>query len=310
MGLVQKVRNIGKASKLITNTVSRAGTNGNIARITLPLREYVSEKGSSDQTVNENLVNSCNSMATMLPLLGWAYADLIGKELTYQDIRAQALIGALARVQDDLVDWLGIDDNRLDLLYESPHDYKPNYQIEKLAKRLWTDLCEEIPEEKFPAYHRTLRSLHECQKKSKHQSEMSDTELWNITLQKGSLAALAFMHAVRPEMEEHHQDHKAIRTLGWFQIIDDVADVEKDRKEGIKTVAQIEEPAALRGKLLESRERSRYAFSKLAYDTGRKEAMDFALYFTSLFPLTRLSHGRIKKRTMIRQVMNYTPYRS
>jgi hypothetical protein len=212
MGLIQALKNSARLYPLQKQLRQRMHEGKEFAREYLKLEEIVDS--APDETVDEKAYRKMYSMATALSMVGRGYADLIGINPSVDQMKVEMLVGALAIAQDRLCDDLEerFPEETLDLLYNDPANYTPISSADSLAKDLYQRLLEIMPKEQFPNYHETLKKLHDIQKTSRIQKSIKiDSEkIWEISLQKGTYALLAVMHALNPTLTPNDSEYQAI----------------------------------------------------------------------------------------------------
>lgn len=208
-----------------------------------------------DERTRVNL--ALRAMSTKIGMAMLNYARMVGGE---QQPEVAALAGAIARLYDDLIDgssdasrddWLG------DLFNGGLSDAHSN--LERLLAELVGEIRRRIlPLRRAPVVA-AFTALHEYQCLSRQQREKAVpvTVLEKICRGKGALACLTVCSLVKPEMDFGEQE--LVMALGeMFQSLDDYADAEDDKRNGVATLAVLGETTladigtvmrALRGRL-------------------------------------------------------------
>lgn len=209
-----------------------------------------------DERARVNL--ALQAMSTKIGMMMLSYAKMAGGE---QQQEVVALAGAIARLYDDLIDgssdasrdnWLGdLFNGRLSAAHSN-------------LERLLADLVGEIRRRILPLPRdpvvAAFNALHEYQCLSRQQREeaVPQTVVEKICRGKGALASLTVCSLVKPEMD--FGEKELVMALGeMFQSLDDYADAEDDRRNGVATLAVLGETTladigsvmcALRGRLV------------------------------------------------------------
>jgi hypothetical protein len=181
------------------------------------------------------------AMSTKIGMAMLSYARMAGGEQQQQEVAV--LAGAIARLYDDLIDgspdesrdnWLGdLFNGRLSAAHSD---------LERLLAELVSEIRRRIlPLARDPVIA-AFNALHEYQCLSRQQREESVplAVLEKVCRGKGALGSLTVYSLVKPEMDVGEQE--LVMALGeMFQSLDDYADTEDDKRNGVATLAALGE---------------------------------------------------------------------
>ncbi len=162
------------------------------------------------------------------------YGMKFNKSLRFQF----ASLGACVPILDGLTDELGVELDDLQKLISTPPDLNINSFLEIKLTELFNELQMVRKLDSF--FFTTLQDVFEAQKMSLEQkkSTMNFDNIESATYKKGGSGALLFLSLVDSMPSKETMD--AIYKIGaWVQICDDAFDIQRDRKENIKTIPSL-----------------------------------------------------------------------
>jgi hypothetical protein len=191
-----------------------------------------------DERARVNL--ALRAMSTKIGMAMLSYARMAGGE---QGQEVAVLAGAIARLYDDLID--GSPDASRDNWLGELFNGRPSAthsDSEHLLAELVGEMRRRILPLKRDAIVAAFGALHEYQCLSRQQREdaIPPTVLEKICRGKGALASLTVYSLVKPGMDAGEQE--LVMALGeMFQSLDDYADAEEDKRNGVATLAVLGE---------------------------------------------------------------------
>jgi len=164
------------------------------------------------------------------------YSRLIGGRVSTD---LALIAGAFTIVYDDLLDSTSDEtlSARMQALFDG-NEFLPKSGLEIVFLELYRWLEQHIPPEVFSIVYQALKEVHHYQTKSRYQQRniMSDEELENLTILKGSKGALVLFAMAHDRMSKSQE--QTIHELGsYFQHIDDYQDRYEDNAHGLDTLA-------------------------------------------------------------------------
>lgn len=246
-----------------------------------------------DTSVTRPVVESFYRMAALHCFLGRQYADLMGLKPSRTQWQALATIGALAKIQDYIVDRLPFfSQAEQDRIYADPTGYCPTNLAGALFKDTYLQLIELLPRDRYPEYHCVLDEIYSAQKESRRQrdQDVSLQELRAITMRKGSYGIMAGLHVLNPHLTPRDPEYQALLSIGqWGQMVEDILDELEDRREGNDTLTTRMDPTLLEGEITVLRERSLELIGALShYPVRQRETCLFRIFIASVPAISRL----------------------
>lgn len=273
--LIRGARNTLRLFPLVANLTRNVSLYKNQFRDS-GLEDLLRAHDLTDEEVSQAKVLTTGATAVICQ----PYADVIGKKLTYSERQALLLIGALARVYDDLFDEEDLPREVLEGVLDADGPSVSNSRLD-LFFHLYADLKVRIGSNLL--FYDILPKLHEAQCKSNEQlGDISPERMLEISEQKGGYSVLLFYSAINPEMTE--QEQEAFYYGGaWIQLADDLLDAKYDLRDGIHTLAS--DKTALLNAIEKNRTKAFEIGDKLPYDEKRKELFfyrGFASYLAGM----------------------------
>ena len=167
-------------------------------------------------------------------LAGEGIAQLLSTKVGIKERKILTLMAAITGLFDDFFDPTSQSHNRIKGLM----DLSPNTPPKNAHEKLFVDLVSEIislSEDKKRLYRHAER-VFDAQVLSLKQksSESSWQDLFNITYQKGGESLLFYRCSFLPAITEQ-ETQCLLKVGGLIQVCNDIFDVNKDIKEGIRT---------------------------------------------------------------------------
>jgi hypothetical protein len=163
------------------------------------------------------------------------WAVLRGQALSETERRRLTLFAGAGCLYDDFFDENQIPTEDVYQIVASPLTYPAQTDKERLCAELLTDLYVLLPERKH--FSATFEHFYQAQLASQQQIKnvLPAEELWKISADKGGYALLLSFWLL--DQPTQHGEPEAVYQLGaWFQLLDDLLDIDKDYKKGITTL--------------------------------------------------------------------------
>jgi hypothetical protein len=172
-------------------------------------------------------------------ILGEAFCLLRGKGMTERERCALTYLGALTGLFDDFFDEKNTPKNHIKELLENPQESLVRNSHEMLFVRFFRKALENSPNNDL--LKSSFYEVFNAQVLSEKQNlpEIAREEIESITIRKGGVSLLFYRSVLG---EDAREDEKILLyNLGsLFQLENDIFDVYKDYKSGIRTLATIE----------------------------------------------------------------------
>jgi len=172
-------------------------------------------------------------------ILGESFGILRGKKLTLKERAALTNLGALTGLFDDFFDKRDLNESYIRSLVENPEKLSGNNSNEKLFIKFYNRALDDS------ANANTLKEYFlkvydaQIQSKSQINSDIKREEIEAITFLKGGISLLFYRSVFSDEMIEPEK-LLLYKIGGVMQLENDIFDVYKDYKDGIKTLVTIE----------------------------------------------------------------------
>lgn len=203
---------------------------------------------------------------------GDIFSQMFGKKLTDLDRERLTLYAAFLCLYDDFFDEDMLSATQIWNLFENPKYFDAQNTKEQTAQHLLILLFEDLPNQHL--FSQYFKKFYDAQLESKSQFQkdnLSKDEIKQISFQKGGFALVLSRLLMDNPLKENELD--AVYELGaWFQILDDIVDIHKDRKDKIRTLVttaqKIEEIATT---LQHQTEKSFQMIRSLSYQKSNTE---------------------------------------
>ena len=172
-------------------------------------------------------------------MIGESFCKLRGKKMAEKERLALTYLGGLTGLFDDFFDRKDIPENYIKSLLTQPHEMEGDNSGEKLILKLYLkSLLNASDPERLTDY--SLK-IFKAQVLSKEQLrlDVSIDEIKDITFQKGGHSVLFYLCSFKEEISETEKN-LFYKSGGIWQIENDILDVYKDFKAGIKTMVTTE----------------------------------------------------------------------
>ncbi|MDX2188578.1 MAG: class 1 isoprenoid biosynthesis enzyme [Bacteroidota bacterium] len=170
-------------------------------------------------------------------VLAEGYCLLLGKNITSKERAVTTYLGTLVGMVDDMFDEYNYSYDEVFKLYQS-QQFKKNNNFEKLFIKLLSNAIKIVPYRKSFEYY--VSKILKAQQITKSQLShiISFHELEEITELKGGYSLMLFYCLFENNITD--KKTKALMQLGkLMQLGNDIFDVYKDNKDGIKTIPSI-----------------------------------------------------------------------
>jgi hypothetical protein len=198
-------------------------------------------KLSNDQSLDEvDFKKMTDYYGLAVPvMIGESFCKLRGKKMAEKERLALTYLGGLTGLFDDFFDRKDMPENYIKSLLMQPEEMKGENSNEKLILKLYQkSLLNSSNPERLTSYSLKIFKAQVLSKKQLG-SEVSVNEIKDITLQKGGHSVLFYLCSFKEEISE--PEKKLFYKLGGiWQIENDILDVYKDFKAGIKTMVTTE----------------------------------------------------------------------
>ena len=224
--------------------------------------------------------------------MGQLFGDLLGRKLDESERKRYVYGGALGALSDILVDDMDVADERLRHIIDDPGRFGADHPVEHLFQTFYSALMDTLPAEVKTNRTDLLNKIMRAQLHSKKQFDptLKAGEVDQIVKEKGALSVCAYRGLIREDVGE--LEHQAMYELGaLIQYINDVNDLYKDGKQGIRTFATVRD--SLEEMALEvdrQKTRSFRLIKALPYEKTRKENFMFVFYALVVGTSTSLLH--------------------
>lgn len=169
-------------------------------------------------------------------VLGEAFGILKGKALSLKERRSLTYLGGLTGLFDDFFDKNNTSKKHILDLLENRADLVLNNSSEKLFITFYRKALENSANSNLVKDY--FLKVYEAQVLSEKQvhDEIDETEIKRITQQKGGISMIFYRSTMDSDMGE--EEKELLYNLGGlFQLENDIFDIYKDDRDGIKTLA-------------------------------------------------------------------------
>ncbi|MFZ4398995.1 MAG: hypothetical protein ACOYO1_03085 [Bacteroidales bacterium] len=172
-------------------------------------------------------------------ILGEFYSILRGKRMSDRERMILTYLGGLTGLFDDFFDKKDLEESYILQLIDNPFEINGNNSNEKLFLNFYRKALELSND--VDLLKSNFRNVFKAQQLSKKQSEpeISRNEITSITFEKGGLSMLFYWSVFEKYLNEN--DDSLFYKLGCIgQLENDIFDVYKDYKDGVKTLVTTE----------------------------------------------------------------------
>ena len=238
--MINYFRNLLIFLQVMTKLLSKLRTQRKCILSTLKM-DINESKLTNDQSLDEvDFKKMTDYYGLSVPvLIGDSFCKLTGKKMAEKERLALTYLGGLTGLFDDFFDKKDMTENYINSLLTQPHEMEGENSNEKLFLKLYLkSLLNTSNPERLTTYS---LEIFKAQVLSKKQlcSDVSSTEIKDITYQKGGHSVLFYLCSFKEEISE--PEKKLFYKLGGiWQIENDIFDVYKDFKAGIRTMVTTE----------------------------------------------------------------------
>ena len=168
-------------------------------------------------------------------ILGESFCILRESEMTLKERLASTYQGAMTGLFDDFFDKKDISLGQIIEILDNPYKHEGTTAIERLFLHYYRKALENADSQNY--VKKSLFDVYEAQVDSKKQTSplLSNDEIHDITFRKGGLSLLFYRGSF-----SHSMDRRELKMLylmgGMMQLGNDIFDVYKDSKTGIRTL--------------------------------------------------------------------------
>lgn len=194
-------------------------------------------KKSNDKSLEEDDYKKIFLYGFAVPaMLGEAYCTLRGQKMTTQERLCITYLGAITGLFDDLFDKKELADCYIEDLMTNSHNATGNNTNEKLLLNFYNQALDNAENPDLIIQNALFVYNAQLLSKKQKQPNIEIEEIEHITFEKGGSSMLLYRSALKNRLGKNEE--RMIFKLGSLgQLENDIFDVYKDFKEGIKTLA-------------------------------------------------------------------------
>lgn len=225
------------------------------------------------------------------------FASLHQHALNYKQRKALYMSGAFLAVGDALFDDTVIKFNheRILQIIEQPQTYQPQYYKDALLQRIFQLLLANSPESYHSNIKKTLTEAYHANVTSEKQKQglLVPEEIAKLSLVKGGYCGIYYRSCLAIPYDLH-EEKLAYRFGELGQLVDDVLDIQEDRRKGIATMfSNNPDVDALIAKFNRFCEDSFQQLQHLSFPQKAKDKAVFQYRFLCKIPLFFLLHLKL-----------------
>ena len=194
-------------------------------------------KKATDGSLNDNDFKKITGYYGLAvpAILGEAFCALRGKEMTNKERMGSTCLGAMTGLFDDFFDEERLSENAVEDLIRNPDLFKSNTINENLFLHFYKTALNNTLQPMVMQDH--LYKVYLAQLRSKEQvmPGLTHERLKDITIRKGAESVL-FYRSVFDFLMSNAEEKMLYSLGGLMQLSNDIFDVYKDHKQGIKTL--------------------------------------------------------------------------
>ena len=247
---MQRVKQIIKMKNYINNLISLTGLYFILIKNLKYQRKYIQKTLTID--IKESKNDNDNSLDdqdykkitdyygyAVPAILGESFCILRGRRMSSEERIAITYLGGLTGLFDDFFDKKDMPESYIRNLIENPDKLSGNNSNERLIIKFYRKALEHSADANL-VKHYSLK-VHDAQILSKKQicPEIERDEIARITLLKGGISVL-FYRSIFSEYMSEEEKMMLYKLGGVMQLENDIFDVYKDYKDGIRTLVTIE----------------------------------------------------------------------
>lgn len=237
--MINYIKNIIKLPGLYHSFIKNSKYQRRFLKITIANAITESRK-TNDNSLDDQDYRKINLYGYAVPaMLGEAYCSLRGRGMLLKERLAITYLGAITGLFDDFFDKKNIAESHIKKLIENANDLIGNNANERLFLDFYRNALQNSADvNQVKSY---FLKVHDAQILSKRQQspDIELDEIKNITFQKGGVSMLLYRSTFSESIGR--KEEMMLYKLGSLgQLENDIFDVYKDYKEGIKTLATTE----------------------------------------------------------------------
>ena len=206
------------------------------------LKSDISEsKKTNDHSLDDlDFIKMTDYYGLAVPvMIGESFCKLRGKKMSLKERLALTYLGGLTGLFDDFFDRKDLSENHIKSLLTQPLEMEGENSNEKLILKLYLkSLGNSSNPERLTRYSLEIFKAQVLSKKQLG-SDLNVNEIKDITLQKGGYSVLFYRSSFEEEITDTEKELFFLLG-GIWQIENDILDVYKDFKAGIKTLVTLE----------------------------------------------------------------------
>jgi hypothetical protein len=203
--------------------------------------DIAESKRTNDQSLDElDFKKMTDYYGLAVPvMIGESFCKLRGEKMSIKERLALTYLGGLTGLFDDFFDRKDLSENHIKCLLTQPLEMEGQNSNEKLILKFYLkSLMNSSDPERLKSYSLEIFKAQLLSKKQLN-SHVSVTEIKDITFQKGGYSVLFYRSSFEEEITDTEKELFYILG-GIWQIENDLLDVYKDFKAGIKTLVTTE----------------------------------------------------------------------
>jgi hypothetical protein len=169
-------------------------------------------------------------------IVGEGFCTVRGAGMTQQERMASTFQGALTGLYDDFFDKTGLAEKEIRYMMADPNSYAPASSLEKLFIHFLKHVRENLRDEKLFSYYFEHVFTAQVQSKKQLKKDLARDEIKAITFDKGGYSLL-FYRSVFEHAFQEGEEEALYNIGGLMQLGNDIFDVYKDSRAGIRTLA-------------------------------------------------------------------------
>lgn len=169
------------------------------------------------------------------------WAILLQRDLSIKERTRLVLYASSGCLYDDFFDEESVSAETLRLMYLQPNHYEPQNDKERLFVMLMQDLYKTMDNTAVvlrQGFEDTFLKFWEAQVQSQQQARqasLTQEEIWQISEKKGGYAMLLSRFLLDSTLPTGEAE-TIFRIGAWFQLLDDTLDIDKDLRNGVRTL--------------------------------------------------------------------------
>lgn len=206
------------------------------------LKESISEEIKESKVLNDNTLDEYDYQKILLygyavpAMLGEAYCTLRNLKMTGKERYSLTFLGSITSLFDDFFDKKKLPDDYIREMIINSFSIIGKDSYEKLFLKLYNKSLESVDDRTLLIENALTVFESQILSRKQKNSDITQFDIETITFEKGGSSMLMYRNVLKNKMDDAEQ--KLIYKLGGIgQLENDIFDVYKDYKEGIKTLA-------------------------------------------------------------------------